>query len=590
MRFAAGIGKLRELGCEIGLEVGPGSVLTGMAQAAAGGGVWLNSLARGRGEWEKMLDAAGALYVHGVELDWAAYDRPYARRKLALPAYPFHRERYWVDPGSPPVAAGTATSSKSPHPLAAIRLRSPALSGSVFESELRAVDSAFLADHKFFGKDIVPGAAYVEAMLETARQLGLEGPLELRDVQFHEALAVPEDAGVLIQTVASPAGGGMRLSVYGASPDRPHDWVNHATGLVFAASGEQPGFDVPADADGMTEVPVQAYYEALARHGVEYGASLRGIVSMRRREGTAQAVVAGSEDSRYIVDPAVLDACLQVTGPALSEFSLTERRPLYMPERIGSLVARFEPRGPLAVTVLVDNASRASSDSVTADLQVEDRSGRRVFDLRDVRFRRIQQGVMRRAWRERLARNFCRTRWTPEPLEAAAPAQPGACLILADERGLGHALADRLEAGGHPCVVVTRGAEPAPLPVNLPGLRYVVNLWPVDAGPSADLEALERAQELVCGSTLHLVQALAGRESGAPSAALPGHLARASRGRTSYRLSTGFSLRARPRRRLRVSRVAVRPRRPGCRFARCRRLPSPGTPGRLPRGRCLLPQ
>ena len=456
VRFAAGIGKLRELGCEIGLEVGPGSVLTGMAQAAAGGGVWLNSLARGRGEWEKLLDAAGALYVHGVELDWAAYDRPYARRKLALPAYPFHRERYWVDPATPPRCRGDShvfkeSPSSRGDSIAVARAQRQRIRIRIARRRFR-----FPGRSQVLRQDIVPGAAYVEAMLETARQLGLEGPLELRDVQFHEALGGTRRCSVLIQTVASPAGGGMRLSVYGASPDRPHDWVNHATGLVFAASGEQPGFDVPADADGMTEVPVQAYYEALARHGVEYGASLRGIVSMRRREGTAQAVVAGSEDSRYIVDPAVLDACLQVTGPALSEFSLTERRPLYMPERIGSLVARFEPRGPLAVTVLVDNASRASSDSVTADLQVEDRSGRRVFDLRDVRFRRIQQGVMRRAWRERLARSFCRTRWTPEPLEAAAPAQPGACLILADERGLGHALAERLEAGGHPCVVVTR--------------------------------------------------------------------------------------------------------------------------------------
>ncbi len=36
-------------------------------------------------------------YVEGAPVDWAGFDRGYGRRKLALPTYPFQRERYWVD-------------------------------------------------------------------------------------------------------------------------------------------------------------------------------------------------------------------------------------------------------------------------------------------------------------------------------------------------------------------------------------------------------------------------------------------------------------------------------------------------------------
>ena len=28
---------------------------------------------------------------------WAGFDRPYGRRKVALPTYPFQRQRYWID-------------------------------------------------------------------------------------------------------------------------------------------------------------------------------------------------------------------------------------------------------------------------------------------------------------------------------------------------------------------------------------------------------------------------------------------------------------------------------------------------------------
>jgi acyl transferase domain-containing protein/acyl carrier protein len=57
--------------------------------------------------WAAVLDRLASLYVTGVEIDWVAFDRGYDRRKIALPTYPFERERYWVDlPGRENDAAG----------------------------------------------------------------------------------------------------------------------------------------------------------------------------------------------------------------------------------------------------------------------------------------------------------------------------------------------------------------------------------------------------------------------------------------------------------------------------------------------------
>jgi 3-oxoacyl-[acyl-carrier-protein] synthase II len=49
-------------------------------------------------EWARVLETLGTLYVRGVEVDWAAFDAPYARRRVTLPTYPFQRERYWLKP------------------------------------------------------------------------------------------------------------------------------------------------------------------------------------------------------------------------------------------------------------------------------------------------------------------------------------------------------------------------------------------------------------------------------------------------------------------------------------------------------------
>jgi len=45
-----------------------------------------------------MLTSLGRLYECGVAIDWVGFDQDYARRKVALPTYPFQRQRFWVEP------------------------------------------------------------------------------------------------------------------------------------------------------------------------------------------------------------------------------------------------------------------------------------------------------------------------------------------------------------------------------------------------------------------------------------------------------------------------------------------------------------
>jgi acyl transferase domain-containing protein len=48
-------------------------------------------------EWKDLIENLAHLYVNGVQVDWAGFDRGYQRRLLVLPTYPFQRQRHWVD-------------------------------------------------------------------------------------------------------------------------------------------------------------------------------------------------------------------------------------------------------------------------------------------------------------------------------------------------------------------------------------------------------------------------------------------------------------------------------------------------------------
>lgn len=100
VRFADGIKSLHDDGYRIYLEVGPHPTLLALAQQnlSESNTRFLASLRRGKDDWSELLGSLAELHVQGVEIDWAGVDRPYSRRRVALPTYPFQRERYWAAP------------------------------------------------------------------------------------------------------------------------------------------------------------------------------------------------------------------------------------------------------------------------------------------------------------------------------------------------------------------------------------------------------------------------------------------------------------------------------------------------------------
>jgi acyl transferase domain-containing protein/acyl carrier protein len=108
VQFAKSIRTLEAAGYGVFLEVGPAATLTALAQQSCGEGTaWAASLKPRAGAWDQMLAALGDLYVRGVAIDWAGFDRPYSRRRVDLPTYPFQRQRYWIE-GGVPTAPGAA--------------------------------------------------------------------------------------------------------------------------------------------------------------------------------------------------------------------------------------------------------------------------------------------------------------------------------------------------------------------------------------------------------------------------------------------------------------------------------------------------
>ncbi|MGK5734318.1 hypothetical protein, partial [Streptomyces sp. URMC 124] len=106
VRFADGIRTLHELGVTTFVEVGPGGVLSGMAQACADEAVTVPALRADRPERQALVTALAQLHTRGFAVDWRVFFS--GARTVGLPTYAFQHERYWVETPEPVGAAEAA--------------------------------------------------------------------------------------------------------------------------------------------------------------------------------------------------------------------------------------------------------------------------------------------------------------------------------------------------------------------------------------------------------------------------------------------------------------------------------------------------
>jgi acyl transferase domain-containing protein/NADPH:quinone reductase-like Zn-dependent oxidoreductase/SAM-dependent methyltransferase/nucleoside-diphosphate-sugar epimerase/acyl carrier protein len=395
--FAAGLDALLRAGCDTFVEIGPHPVLLGMGQAcvADGHATWAPSLRRNRPDWQQLLESLAALYVAGTDIDWVGFDAPYGRRRVALPTYPFQRERHWVKRRRRTVDADMAV-----HPLLGHRLHSP-LDTATFESQIGVDSLGYLDAHRVFDRAILPATAFVEAALAAGHASDPQWTA-LEDVVIHEALVADDDAPHVLQTIVAPDAAGASFRIFSQAPGA-EQWKLHAVGRLGRPTAHPP---VPAslmaiNARCTEEVTAEAHYAAMSERGLVFGPSLRGVVGIRRGDHEAVGEIALPSGEvgalgRYRMHPVVLDAAIQALAALASAGPDT-----YLPISV-ERVEVFASPGALAVSHAVlrpGSEVRDRPETLTADVRLYDPTGRPLAVVEGLHLKRADENALLRLGR-----------------------------------------------------------------------------------------------------------------------------------------------------------------------------------------------
>ncbi|MEV4921528.1 type I polyketide synthase [Streptomyces roseoverticillatus] len=310
VRFADGVRTLHDLGVTAFVEIGPGGVLSALAQGCLEDEavVTVPALRADRPEPYAIITAVGQLHTHGVSPDWQALF-PGARR-VDLPTYAFQRERYWLDV---PRASGDVRAAglgAADHPLLGAAIATADSDGVLLTGLLSLDSHPWLSGHAVNGTVLLPGTAFVELAVRAGDEAGC-GWIE--DLTLELPLVVPEHGGVTLQVAVGPEDESGRRQLTVHSRVEENSWVRHATGVLSSA-------EAPAATDigawppaGAEAVDLTAFYEGMAASGLDYGPVFQGLRSVWRDGDDVFAEVElpeGTEADKFALHPALLDAAL----------------------------------------------------------------------------------------------------------------------------------------------------------------------------------------------------------------------------------------------------------------------------------------
>ncbi len=382
--FSTALDRLIGGGARIFLEVGPQPVLQapireGLRRAGLSGTV-LASLSRQAAGADPFAIIAARCHVAGASIAGAESLAGSATAR-GLPAYPWQFQCFAAEPT---VEAVEVVNPIHDHPLLGFR---DGPLPEAWSSHLSTTTDPWLADHVVNGAVLLPAAAMIEMAFAAARAGHDDAAvLEIQDLEIAHPLMLPPDGIRDCRVKLGPDGAWQLASRARLSEDA---LLVHATGRVLRRTSGRAVL-ARIDATRACEtLDAAAVYQAAETLRLQYGPAFRTVSSVWRvsaTEGVVHLVLpeTGRDTRGYLLDPALLDGCLQGLLALVADPGQEKPAGPVVPWRFGSirLLRPRDARPSQAALHLRHVASR----SVRADIALMNAADEVVAELTDCWF------------------------------------------------------------------------------------------------------------------------------------------------------------------------------------------------------------
>ncbi|WNG46512.1 acyltransferase domain-containing protein [Archangium minus] len=574
--FFQSMQRLVAAGFELFIEVSPHPVLLpGIEDELRRGsrpGVAVASLRRGEQERGSLLASLGALYARGAAVDWRKLHTR-AGRCVPLPSYPWQRQRFWsLGTSAVPTSRPMAEDPGDAQPVDGTPVR---FYDALSKARGAAVDESYLTFGLLHEKK--PGFSWLRVAygldpVEEHMRLLLHSQRALRNVlldsvDFSRVRSVWDIGCGYASDIIALGERHSHLVLHGHTLSREQVELGQRK-IDARGLGERVRV---LRRDSSKDAPLESAYDVIlgfevATHIKEKHALFRNLSSHLREGGFMLLAdfVANSGSGVDVQDIASYNSTPSQWVELLSEHGFRLVECVDVSQEVANFLHDADFDANLAHLEKAVGISAIEKRNYQAMRNFGAALERKILSYvlfiaqKDTHVRSAYRRHLNRTWveaptpysaRESMipGRDSETSEWLYEvawerKARAAMPVTmaPGAFLILADRAGVASALSARLSEQGVRCILVEPGAayqraegrfvvrpgEPGDM-VQLvkdavdsgaPGIRGIIHLWSLLAAPHEETTTatLREAEQLGCGSTLHLIQALSRASSRKP--------------------------------------------------------------------------
>ena len=327
---------------------------------------------------ERNLAGLAEHWIAGYDIDWTQLYGASKPRRIALPTYPFARNKYWIE------ASGIKQGAATLHPL--LHRNTSTVAGLRFSSSFSGSEF-FLADHVVKGARTLPGAAQLE-MARSALSLAVgwpDGSYRLQDVVWMRPIAMHAGPIHLDLALFPASGGGFDFEIYSENDGEEPAVYTQGT-LTKRASEYVPPYNLENFRNKCSKAHLSAEqcYAAFDRSGLNYGPAHRALVELFVGAEHALARIAmpyalRTAEGGYVLHPSLLDAALQAAVRMQEGEGGAGERSLMLPFALGEL----EIVAPCDSKMWVVLHRRAAGAVQKFDIDLCDEQGKVCVRLRD---------------------------------------------------------------------------------------------------------------------------------------------------------------------------------------------------------------
>ncbi|WP_051313370.1 SDR family NAD(P)-dependent oxidoreductase [Sporocytophaga myxococcoides] len=265
----------------------------------------------------KLLD----LWVKGLDIDWQKLYGDAKPKRINLPAYPFAKERYWIEEIDSTQVTEKVNYITVLHPL--LHRNTSDLSQQCYSSTFNG-EEFFLKDHQVNGENVLPVMAYVEMVREaitlaTTNQIE-SADIELHNIVWHEPIFVLGNTEVSIALFTSD-NGEIDYEIYSTEEGERKIHCEGVAVIINKSSSHKIDIEELKRQVGQGKLEIDALYQTFTNSGIKYGGTFKGLTEVY--QGVDQLLVKlmlpdTAENNKFFLHPGIMEsvvqACMILTG------------------------------------------------------------------------------------------------------------------------------------------------------------------------------------------------------------------------------------------------------------------------------------